>query len=444
MRPGRPSLPALAFAAYVASTLIMVPRGTIVPALLGSKGQPADLVFLAGLAVWLLAGAPGLARVAAPAGRPAAVWVGANALVASVAPWPGPAWRETAAFVYLALVLIWGAAVLGEPGRLLPFVRWWVFLVGAVVAAGLAGWLVAAHAGAANYLVEFREGLPLLGDRLRVRSTLQPTSRLLAVLLIVAVPAVVTLARRGGTWTRRACLAVLAAMTACEVLTWARPLLEYLAVLAVLGVLEVGRHRRPLLAGVAVLYAIGLLATVVVSTWEVTAYDVTWQADRSRTITHPFYASMPDTGVQSLVLRAEWVHNVYFVLKRVAVHAFLERPLAGWGQDAWPRIQAWGGEMGYAPRAQRWESAHGEPFTVAAEMGVIGLVAFGAFWALCLRAMWPGARPGFAAALARGQTVASAGVLLASLHLDLMRFRFLWVALALGLAAARRASEEPA
>jgi hypothetical protein len=35
-------------------------------------------------------------------------------------------------------------------------------------------------------------------------------------------------------------------------------------------------------------------------------------------------------------------------------------------------------------------------------------------------------------------------VLLASLHLDLMRFRFLWIALALGVAAARCAKEEPA
>ncbi|HZS33519.1 MAG TPA: hypothetical protein VFC42_09090 [Methylomirabilota bacterium] len=444
MRPGRLSLPAVAFAAYVASTLLMVPRGSLLPAVLAGKGQPADLVFLAGLAVWLLAGAPGLARIAAPAGRPAAVWVGANVLVASVAPWPGPAWRETAAFVYLALVLIWGAAVLGDPGRLARFLRWWVVLVAAVVGLGLAGWVFAAHAGAANYLVEFREGLPVLGDRLRVRATLQPTSRLLATLLIVALPAVVSLARRGGPWTRRGCLALLAAMTVCEVLTWARPLLEYLAVLGVLGVLEVGRRRRPLLAGVAVLYVVGLLLTIAVSTWQVTAYDVTWGADRSRTVRHPFYASMPDTGVESLVLRVEWVHNLYFVLKRIAVHAFLARPLAGWGQDAWPHIQAWAGEMGYAPRAERWESAHGEPFTVAAEMGVIGLVAFGAFWALTLRAMWPGARPGFAAGLARGQTVASAGVLLASLHLDLMRFRFLWIALALGVAAARCAKEEPA
>jgi hypothetical protein len=77
-------------------------------------------------------------------------------------------------------------------------------------------------------------------------------------------------------------------------------------------------------------------------------------------------------------------------------------------------------------------------------MGAIGLVAFAAFWALVLRAMRPGGAESFAGALARYQALATVGVLLTSLHLDVMRFRFLWITLALGIAAAVSARQESA
>ena len=90
----------------------------------------------------------------------------------------------------------------------------------------------------------------------------------------------------------------------------------------------------------------------------------------------------------------------------------------------------------------RFDSAHGEVFNVAAEMGVIGLAALVAFWVLVLRAMRPGANDGFAATLARYQGLGVGAVLMTTLHLDVMRFRFLWIALALGIAAAICAREE--
>jgi hypothetical protein len=75
-------------------------------------------------------------------------------------------------------------------------------------------------------------------------------------------------------------------------------------------------------------------------------------------------------------------------------------------------------------------------------MGVAGLVALAAFWVLILRATWPRGDGGFAGALARHQALGICAVLLTTVHLDVMRFRFVWIALALGIAAARCAGEE--
>jgi hypothetical protein len=73
---------------------------------------------------------------------------------------------------------------------------------------------------------------------------------------------------------------------------------------------------------------------------------------------------------------------------------------------------------------------------------VLGLTALVAFWVLIFRAMRPREGGGFAGALTRYQALGVGAVLLTTVHVDVMRFRFLWVTLALGIGAAIGASEE--
>lgn len=447
MSSARGTLPLAGFLAYVAVSLVMINTSgrLLLPAPLGSKVQLGDVVLPFALAPWLVAGLPGLSRVLQVAGVPAAIWVGANAVTAAVAVSPALAWQETVAFAYLGLVLVWGAAVLSEPTHLRRFVSWWVLIVAVVVLAGLAGWLVAVVSGRPNLLVEWRTGVPLFGNAARIRSTLAPTSRLLVTLLILALPVVVLLRRQGTPGERRWSGWLVVAMTACAALTYARGFIEYLGLLGLLALLPWrGRGRRRMLAvGLVLAYVVAQAGVLAVSTWRVTGHELTWHADRSRSLDdQSFYGTMPDVGVQSLDLHVEWVHNYYFMLKRVAWRAFLERPLTGWGPDNWPTIRARAEESGIAPVSLRFDSAHSEIFGVAAEMGVIGLAGLVAFWLLILRAMRPGPSPGFAAALARYQVLGVGAVLLTAVNLDIMRFRFLWVTLALGIAAALRAREE--
>lgn len=128
----------------------------------------------------------------------------------------------------------------------------------------------------------------------------------------------------------------------------------------------------------------------------------------------------------------------------VAWKGILERPLVGWGPDAWPRLLEWAKGVGHARERLGFQTGQTEPFTIAAEMGLVGLAVWTAFWVLCLRWMWTVPGDAFAGMLARYQALGSGAALLTSVHLDIMRVRFLWISLALGLAAAACARTERA
>ncbi len=445
MPPAPVALPLFAFVVYAAVSLIMVNEAVrpVIPASLAGKVQLGDLIFPLAVTPWIVAGFPGLRRVAGAAAVPAAIWATANAVTSTVAVSPGAAWRETAAFAYLGIVLVWGAAVLAAPASLRFFARWWVAAVALVVLLGLAGWLVAMLLGRPNFLVELRVKFPLLQDVMRIRSTVT-TSRLLITLMIVALPAVFLLRREGMPGERRGSGWLLAAMPVCAVFTYARGLVEFLTLLGLLALFPWRGRRRALAAALVGVYVVATLVVMVWSTWRVIGHDVLWRADRSRIISEQTYGTMPDTGIQILDLHVEWAHDYYFILKRMAWRAFLERPLTGWGPDSWPAIRAWARESGLAPVGVRFGSAHNDALAAAAEMGVIGLAAFAAFWILVFRAMRPGGAGGFAGTLARHQRLATVAVLMTSLHLDVMRFRFLWITMALGIAAAVSARQEAA
>ena len=443
MPAARVSLPLVAFLAYVAVSMLMVnmPGRPLLPPPLGGKVQLSDLVFPLAVAPWLIAGLPGLRRVAGVVGVPAAIWATAGAMTAPTAVFPGAAWRETAAFAYLGIVLVWGAAVLAEPAHLRFFARWWVAILAVVVLMGLAGGVAAALLGRPNFLVEPRPKFPFLGEIMRIRSTLT-TSRLLITLLIVALPAVFLLRRQGTPGERRWSAWLIGAMTVCAVFTYARGLVEFLALSGLLALFPWQGRRRTLAAALVAVYVVAFLGVMTVSTWRVIGHEVTRREDRSRIISEHAYGTMPDTGVQILDVHVEWAHDYYFILKRMAWRAFLERPWTGWGPDSWPAIRTWARETGLAPVGARFGSAHNDALAAAAEMGVIGLVAFAAFWILVFRAMRSGGAGGFAGTLARHQALATVAVLMTSLHLDVMRFRFLWITLALGVAAAVCARQE--
>src|SRR5262249_48390846 len=158
------------------------------------------------------------------------------------------------------------------------------------------------------------------------------------------------------------------------------------ALLGLLAWVESPRRRRAIVTALAVAYAVGFLGVFALSTWRITAHELTRTADTTRTLTdRHYYSTIPAVGVQTVDARIEYVYDNYYVLKRIGWKGFLERPLFGWGPDTWPSVVAWATRSGDAPPSFGLESAQSELFTIAAEMGLVGLAAWATFWLLCLR-----------------------------------------------------------
>jgi hypothetical protein len=404
------------------------------------KLQLSDLFFPVVFVVWVLYRSPGWRAAFYLSGVPVLIWMAALVVTSVSAEYSHTAWTETIAFLYLSLVLIVGVALASAEERLNFLVRVWLAAVAAVVAVGLIAELTAIFTNAENLFVYRARQMPIFGDRVfRIRSTLVPTSKLLSVLLVLALPSVFWLRAYGSARERAAAPWLMAAIILCEALTFSRALVEFCAVFALLWLLN--RERKARIVYVVLIvgaYLVMFVALQTISIWRIT--DVDWQrtSDRSRSLQDEYYYSTsPDTGVTELRGRVEYVHDNYFLLKRAAWRLFTERPLAGWGSDSFGAILSRAVDAGVLPRNFRpFTSAQSEPFTIAAELGLLGLTSFTAFWALILNRMWRVRSQNIYARFAAAQGIACFGVLLTSLNIDIMRFRFLWIALALGLGAA--------
>jgi hypothetical protein len=264
-------------------------------------------------------------------------------------------------------------------------------------------------------------------------------SKYLATLLILALPAVFAWRAHGAPWQRRAAVVLLPVLALAGLLTFSRQILEFTGVLALLSLAARRRTSRAKVVLVLACYVVGALSVQAVSTWHVTGAVVTRAVDHSRRLQDRHdYSTAPDLGVRRITLGLEYVHDNYFPAKRTAWSLFLERPLTGWGANSFGQLLPLAVERGLLPEGfPRKESAHSEIFTTAAEMGLVGVAALVALWTPLLAGMGRTRGTGFAGDLARWHAVAVGGVLATGVNLDFMRFRFLWVAVAFGLGAAR-------
>lgn len=430
--------------AYMASTLVLTTHYSrrLLPPPFPARVQLAELVFLALLVAWCARGMPGWQHGVRVAGLPLALWLAAVAATSAVAMNPSVAWLEAGALLYLATALVVMIALLDTPERLRAVASLWVALVTLVAMAGLAGEVVALAAGRANPLVYQARDMPFFGSHVfRIRATFAGTSKYLATLLILALPAIFAWRVHGAPWQRRAAIVLLPLFALAELLTFSRQILEFTAVLALLSL---AARRRTSGAKVALLlacYLVAALGVQAVSTWHVTEASVTRTVDHSRRLQdRHYYSTAPDLGVRRITLGLEYVHDNYFLAKRAAWSLFLERPLTGWGPNSFGQLLPLAVERGLLPPGfPRKESAHSEIFTTAAEMGLVGVAALVALWTLLLARMGRTRGTGLVGDLARWHAVAVGGVLATGVNLDVMRFRFLWVAVAFGLGAARLA-----
>ena len=278
--------------------------------------------------------------------------------------------------------------------------------------------------------------IPVLGRLVRMKGTLHSPA-LLCNYLTVALPLVIGLAadphRPGGLrtswwWVALPILVVVALSTVTS------SVVGFLAagLVSLWGLLASTRFQRVLRAWLAA--AIVGLAIVVNLMMLVSVRHVTWSSGTNPQISAPPYVYAfqdHDAGAQELTIQITYNPMSYYLLKRVAVEAFRRAPLTGVGVGTFPMETERAYQQGKLHVPYRAMDPHSTWFGRAAEAGLIGL---GGLMLLVGAVGWMARRVSVrpsAGWITRAFAAGCVGLLVNSLNVDILNFRFLWMALGL-------------
>jgi O-antigen ligase len=131
----------------------------------------------------------------------------------------------------------------------------------------------------------------------------------------------------------------------------------------------------------------------------------------------------------------------YYLVKKVAWQAFLARPWTGIGLSTFAIEAERAYQNGRLHQAYRRVQAHSLPFGRLAETGLVGAITLAAFLVVLWRSMLRTARlPGVDGRVGWALFAGVVGLLVNSVNVDVMHFRFLWFAV--GLTAGVGAANE--
>jgi len=322
--------------------------------------------------------------------------------------------------------------------------KWFSFAVAATILIALCVWAYGAWSGHAPAGLAVAMAVPNVGQVIRAKAFL-PTPTMLANYLTMGIPMLVGYAAARSHWPRAASWTILAAGLLAAGTTASHSIAGCLVAAALIAPRTTrwdrfGRWGFSLLAVFAVLFS--LAATTVA------VHDI--QTARAPAASQP--ASLADhefpgprgTGEELTVqVRYTWV--VYALFKQFAWEAWQSHPWIGIGLAEFPYVVTRAFESGRIhPYYAGGADPHSTWFGTLAETGLVGLAGLMGLWIALLRAAartkervgqsveWWGVRAAFAGLM---------GLLINSVHVDVMHFRFLWVGAALLLAAAQRPAD---
>jgi hypothetical protein len=266
--------------------------------------------------------------------------------------------------------------------------------------------------------------LPYAGDVFRVRGTLHAPELFGNFLTLIAPFALI---RSRGLWpSDRVRLTALGLFVIAEILTFSRSLGGFAAALGLMSWTVLGRRpeRRFAVATAVIL----LIAAVNVTAW-IAIRDVEVQWGRNSRIAAPPYGqARQETGADMLDLRVSYNPISYYVIKKVEWHAFLRRPWTGIGLGAFPFEAERAYNEGRLFSPYQRVAAHSTPFGRLAETGLAGFIPLALLvsaWAIAARRAVSEPAPVGDVALA--VAAGCLGLLVNSINVDIMNFRFLWV-----------------
>lgn len=384
--------------------------------------QAADAALLALLAAL----APGVSR---PRWRAPDVML-TGCLAASALSWalsPGAAGGlALAKETYVALIYACFAALAaqGEAPRL---ARWMAAAAAATAALGLLAAARFALTGEPTPALGQVMSLPYVGRVFRLTALFE-TPEMLVDFLAFALPLVLGLSLHTPAREARGWKAGAAALAAAAFLTFGRGLPG-----AAVGALyflwpALGEGWRRWLRGALALGAAGGVVGVNLALGAAVR-RVEVSRDRDRGIAapeYPYALQQAEAGAPRLTLAVTYNPMSYWLLKRTALEAFTESPLAGIGLGRFPEAAERAYRAGRLHERYRAARPHSTWLGRLAETGLIGGLALAAFWAALL-GLGSGRTPPADGWTARALIAGALGLLVNSVNADVMHFRFLWV-----------------
>jgi hypothetical protein len=399
--------------------------------------QPGDLLFPV-VVVALLASRPAIPRHALDLFVVIYLAGSALSIPGSIAP------RDSALALvkelYLAGVYFVLKTVVPTVGGL-RLCRWLCGAAGVLAACSLVAAIVFYASGYVWYAVGNPMPLPYIGQVFRTNGTLQAPEFFGNVLTFVAPLAAMLAvgAEVSATW-----LVVLVVLALAEVLTFSKSLGG--AAVALTVFFWPRWRSQPLLraaaAGAAVALVIGFNATAIVTVRRV---DVQFSKDSRIPPPDSLYGRQDDpAGADRIDLGVSYNPMSYYLVKKVAWQAFLDHPWTGIGLSTFAIEAERAYQSGRLHQAYRRVQAHSLPFGRLAETGLVGAITLAAFLVVLWRSMLQTARlPGVDGRLGWALFAGVAGLLVNSINVDAMHFRFLWFAVGLtaGIGAANLVRE---
>lgn len=202
------------------------------------------------------------------------------------------------------------------------------------------------------------------------------------------------------------------------------------------------RHHRPRLvtavaiATVALFIMVNILLVVAVR-------DLRVVTSRDMSIEPPAYRGLfqeEEAGAPKISVELTYGFMGYWLLKQLAWDAFLQKPWQGIGLGSFLNETRQAASEGRIPSVYREYDPHSTWFGRMAETGIIGTVALAMLWIGMLRFAYRlvaagGRQADVAAALAAGLVA----ILVISPNVDVMNFRFIWIAFGVLHGASNRA-----
>jgi len=342
---------------------------------------------------------------------------------------------------YVACVAFALARWASEPSAWKRLVRAFVISVGAIILFSLGVWVYATLSGHVPARFALAEAIPNVGRMVRVKATLQ-TFAMLANYLTMGIPMLAAYAAATSSRPRTMCWLILIAGLLAAATTGSNGLVGCCLAAAIVAPRTTRWDRIGRAALVLLVVGVFLFAQVA-STAAILGVRASTRPMPLATTSGlpPQVFPDPVDGGKQLTVQVSYVWAIYGLLHKLAWETWREHPWIGIGVGEFSSVSARAAAMGRLNSA--WDP-HSTWFGALAETGLIGLLGLAAMWIALLRRAAAGQRAGPTAGdwRVRAPLAGLVGLLVNSLHADIMHFRFLWIGIAWLVAARSRPTME--